>query len=124
MRSYRRPLNTTYKDHVTTEEVLYKIQDVVGNHDGLLSIVEKRKLRWHVHISRPSGMNKPILQGTVKGTRRRGRQRKRREDNTKHWPGLEFSESVRAVEDIVGWRRTVETSTVVPRRSSRLTDRR
>ena len=28
------------KDHETNEEVSYKIQDVTGNHDGLLSIVE------------------------------------------------------------------------------------
>ena len=61
-----------YKDHATIEEVSYKIQDVIGNHDGLLSKVEKHKLRWHGHISRPSGMTKPNLQGTVKGTRRRG----------------------------------------------------
>ena len=34
-----------YKDHATIEEVSYKIQDVSGNHDGLLSIVQKQKLR-------------------------------------------------------------------------------
>ena len=54
-------------------------------------------------------MTKTILQGTVKGTRKRGRQRKRWEDNTKDWTGLEFGESVRAVEDREGWRRIVET---------------
>ena len=37
----------TFKDHATNEEVSYQIQDVTGNHDGLLSIVEKRMLRWH-----------------------------------------------------------------------------
>ena len=40
--------------------------------------------------------------------------KKEREDNPKPWLGLEFGESVKAVEDIEGWRRIVETSTVVP----------
>ena len=34
---------------------------------------------------------KTILQGTVKGERRQGRQRKRWEDNIREWTGLEFA---------------------------------
>ena len=67
-------------------------------------------------------MAKTTLQGTIKGTRRRGRQRKRWEDNIKVWAGLEFSESVRAVEDREGWRRIVKTSSGVPERPSRFRD--
>ena len=40
-----------------------------------------------------------ILQGTVKGGRRQGRQKKRREDTTREWAGLEFAKSQRAVEN-------------------------
>ena len=46
-----------------------------------------------------SGLAKTILQGTVKGGRRRGRQRKRWEDNIREWTGLEFAKSQRAVEN-------------------------
>ena len=67
MRCYRRPLNISYKDHVTNEEVRNRIQNATGVHDDLLTMVKKRKLRWYGHISRPSGMAKTILQGTVKG---------------------------------------------------------
>ena len=42
---------------------------------------------------------KTILQGTVKGGRRQGRQRKRWEDNIREWTGLEFAKSQRAVEN-------------------------
>ena len=42
---------------------------------------------------------KAILQGTVKGGRRRGRQRKRWEDNIGEWTGLEFAKYQRAVEN-------------------------
>ena len=40
------------------------------------------------------GLAKIILQGTVKGRRRQGRQRKRWEDNIREWTGLEFDKSV------------------------------
>ena len=82
MRCYRRLLNISYKDHVTNEEVRNRIQNATGVHDDL-TMVKKRKLRWYSHISRSSGMAKTILQGTVKGARRRGRQKERWEDNIK-----------------------------------------
>ena len=77
MRCYRRLLNISYKDHVTNEEVCNRIQNATEIHDDLLIMVKKRKLRWYGHISRCSGMAKTILQGTVKGARRKGRQNKR-----------------------------------------------
>ena len=64
-------------------------------------------------------MAKIILQGTVK-TERRGRLRDRWEDNIKGWAGLEFGESVRAVEIREGWRRILETASVVPKQPSSL----
>ena len=77
MRSYRKILRISYKDHVTNEEVRAKIQQAIGPHEDLLTIVKRRKLQWYSHVSRSSGLAKAILQGTVKGGRRQGRQRKR-----------------------------------------------
>ena len=68
MRCYRKLLGITYKQHVTDEEVRNKIQDEIGKHDDLLSIVKKHKLTWYGHISRACGMANTILQGAVKGT--------------------------------------------------------
>ena len=48
---------------------------------------------------RSSGLAKAILQGTVKGGRKQGRQRKRWEDNIREWTGLEYAKSQRAVEN-------------------------
>ena len=62
MRCYRSLLNISYKDHVTNEEVCNRIQNAIGVHDNLLTMVKKRKLRWYGHISRSSGMAKTILQ--------------------------------------------------------------
>ena len=67
-------------------------------------------------------MAKTILQGTVKGATGRGRQEKRWEDNIKEWTGMGFEDSLRAAEDREGWKGIVATSSVVPRRPSRLRD--
>ena len=90
MRCYRKTLHISCKDHVTNEEVRAKIQQAIGLHEDLLTIVKRRKLQWYGHVSRSSGLAKTILQGTVKGGRRQGRQKKWWEDNIRKWTGLEF----------------------------------
>ena len=81
MRCYRKILRVSYKDHVTNEEVRAKIQQAIGPHEDLLTIVKRRKLQWYGHVSRSSGLAKTILQGTVKGGRRQGGQSKRWEQH-------------------------------------------
>ena len=122
MRCYRKILHISYKDHVTNEEVRAKIQQAIGLHEDLLTIVKRRKLQWYGHVSRSSGLAKTILQGTVKGGRRQGRQRKRWEDNIREWTGLEFAKSQRAVENRERWRKVVAKLSEVPQRPSRLRD--
>ena len=122
MRCYRKILHISYKDHVTNEEVRAKIQQAIGPHEDL-TIVKRRKLQWYGHVSRSSGLTKTILQGTVKGGRRQGRQKKRWEDNISEWTGLEFAKSQRAVENRETCRTLVAKSSVVPQRPSWLRDR-
>ena len=64
-----------------------------------------------------------ILQGTVKGGRRQGRQRKRWEDNIRKWTGLELTKSQRAVENREKWRKLVAKSSVVSQQPLWLRDR-
>ena len=80
-----------------------------------------RKLQRYGHVSCSSGLAKTILQGTVKGGKRQGRQRKRWEDNIR--AGFEFAKSQRAVESREKRRKLVVKSSEVPRRPSRLRDR-
>ena len=118
MRCYRKILGISYNDHVTNEEVRAKIQQAVGPHEDLLTIVKRCKLQWYGHVSRSSGLAKTFLQGTVKGGRRQSREKKRWEDNIREWTGLEFSNSQRAVENRQKWRKLVAKSSVVPQRPS------
>ena len=117
MRCNRKILRILCKDHVS------KIQPAIGQHEDLPTNVERHKLKWYGHVSRSSGLAKIILQSTVKGRRRQGRQKKRWEDIIREWTGLEFAKSQRAVKNREKWRKLVVKSSVVPQRPSQLRDR-
>ena len=51
MRCYHKILRISYKDHVTNEEVRAKIQQAIGSHEDLPTIVKRRKLQWYGHVS-------------------------------------------------------------------------
>ena len=121
MSCYHKVLCISYKDHVTNKEVCAMIQQATGPHEDLLTIVKRRKLQWYGHVSCSSGLAKAILQGTVKGGRRQGRQRKRWEDDIKKWTGLEIK-SQRAVENREKWRKLVVKSSVLSQQQSQLRD--
>ena len=114
MRYYRKIQRISYKVHVTNEEIRAKIQQSIGPHEDLLTILKRRRLQWYGHVSRSSGLTKTILQGTVKGGRRQGRQKNRWEDNIREWTGPEFAKSQRAVENREKWRKLIVKTSVVP----------
>ena len=111
------------KNNFTIGAVCAKIQQAIGPHEDLLTIVKRRKLQWYGHASRSSSLTKTILQGIVKGGRRQGRQKKRWEDKIKEWTDLEFAKSQRTAKNRVKWRKLVVKSSVVPQRPLRLRDR-
>ena len=45
MRCYRKILHISCKDHVTNEEVRAKIQQAIGPHEDLLTIIQRHKLQ-------------------------------------------------------------------------------
>ena len=97
-----------YASHIRTmlptrKLVHAKIQQAIGPHKDLLTIVKRCKLQWYGHLSHSSGLVKTILQSRVKGGRRQGRQKKRWEDTIREWTGLEFAKSQRAVENRKKW---------------------
>ena len=89
----------------------------------LLTTVMKRKLRWYGHTTRSTGLAKMILQGTVQRGRRRGRQKKRWEDNITEWTGLKLGEALRKAENREERRKVVAQSSLVPQRSNRVRDK-
>ena len=61
--------------NATNKKVRAKIQQAIGSHEDLLTIVRRLKLQWYGHVPRSSGLAKTILKGRVKVGRRRGRQK-------------------------------------------------
>ena len=108
MRCYRKLLGITYLDRVTNDNVRRMIKEAI--------------VRWYGHVMRSTGLSKTILQGTVEGTRRRGGQRRRWEDDITKWTGLGPVETMRLTKDRHRWTQLSATSTVVPQRSSRSRD--
>ena len=107
-------ISITYTDRVLNAEVRNRIQHAIGRHGDILTTLKRRKLKRYGRVSPSPGRAKTILQGAVRGARRRERQRKRWEDNVREWTGLDFPESQRAVEDGKRWKQRVAKSSVVP----------
>ena len=118
MRCFRKLLGISYKDHIANEEVKARIGNANEPHEDFLTSMKRRKLKWYGHVTRSSGLAKTILQGTGQGGRRRGRHRKRWEDNIKEWTGLEWNMLLRKAENREEWRKLVVKSTVVPQLSA------
>ena len=44
------------EDHVTDKKVCAKIQQALGPHEDLLTIITRGKLKWYEHVCRSSGL--------------------------------------------------------------------
>ena len=104
MRFYRKMLRISYKVHLTNEEVRAKIQQAIGPHEDLLTIVKSRKLHLYGHDSRSSSPAKTVLQGTVKvGREDRGRGGKTTSGNGQAWSSPSPSGQWRTGENGGNW---------------------
>ena len=122
MRCFSKFLVISYKDHITNKDMKSTIGNAIEPYEDLLTSAKRRKLKWYGHVTRSSGLAKTILQGTVQGGRRRGRQRKRWEDNIKEWTGVDWNIILCKAENREEWRKLVVKPPVVPQRSARQRD--
>ena len=76
---------------------------------------EKCKLRWHGNVTRSTGIVKDSLQGTVRGKRKRDRQRKNCTENIKKWTGCNVTTQVAAT-DRQRWSEIIRSSEDMPYR--------
>ena len=75
-----------------------------------------------MQIEMVAAHNKRILQGTVQGRRRKGRQKKRWTDNMSEWTGLKLEEAFPKAENREERRKLVARSSLMLQRSFRLGD--
>ena len=71
---YRRILKISWKEIISTEEVL----DMIGKRKSLLQDLIKRKMRFVGHMMRGSSglLSRLVLEGMIEGIRDRGRQKR------------------------------------------------
>ena len=81
-----------YTSHTKTmlqkRKVHSKIQHTVGPHEDLLIIIKRRRLQWYGHVSHSLGLDKTILQGTMKGGRRQTEEEVGRQHQGMDRPGV------------------------------------
>jgi hypothetical protein len=78
---------------------------------------------WFGHVTRHDTLSKTIMQGTVEGGRRRGRQKKNWQDNVKEWTDLTIPDLLQTTSDRPLWRRVSASSALgSPRRLQKSRD--
>ena len=123
--------NTSHGNEVLPQDITHllqrpsyqrgKIQQVVGSHENLLTIIKRRKLKWYGHVSRSLGQAKTTLQGTLKRGRRHTQKEvgRHHQGNGQAWS----SPTPRGQGRAEKWSKLVVKSLVVPQRPLRLRDR-
>ena len=105
---YRRLLNVHWSTHTKNVDIQKRIADLSGPVESFLSTVKKKKLAWYGHVTRAKGtLANTILQGTVEGSRNRGRPKRQWVKDIESWTGQNTSSLLRVAEDRVEWRRIV-----------------
>lgn len=110
---FRRLLGISWKERKTNEYVRSQVAQLAGPQIPLLTIVKRRKLSWFGHVTRHNTLPKTVLQGTVEGGRRRGRQPKCWMDNIKEWTRLDSPTLIRKAEDRAEWRQLAAKSSLM-----------
>ena len=95
----RQMSNIKWKDRVTNEKVLEKLQ----TSRQLLKNIQKRKLRYFGHIKRKNNLLTTSMEGKVQGRRPRGRPRNNWIGDVKEWTGLPASDCARRAVDRELW---------------------
>ena len=105
----------SYLEHKTNDWVRSKINFLVGPQKPLAT-VKRQKFAWFGHVTRHESFSKTILQGTLEGGRRCGRQRKCWIDIIKEWTSLPTPELLTKALCKKDWKRiSAELSLMSPR---------
>ena len=98
--AYRRMLGISWKDRISNEIVLHRIQ----SQRILTKTIKERKLQYFGHLVRRGDLQKVLMEAKVAGKRGRGRPKTSWTDNIKSWTDLSYSEAVVMANDRERWR--------------------
>ena len=116
----RKCISISYVERKTNDWVRSEINSLVGPQKPLLATVKRRQFG---HVTHHHSLSKTILQGTMEGGRRRGRQRKCWMNSIKEGTSLPVSELLTGVSYRKDWKRvSAESSPMSSRRPNRSRD--
>lgn len=103
---WRRMLKVSWKEKRSNTSILSEL-DVKRE---LLRKIMTLKLAYFGHIIRGSGspLTLQIIEGTIEGKRKRGRQKKQWYDNIREWTGLSYVKAKRSAQDRTAWRSIIK----------------
>ena len=114
-KSYRNILGISYREHKTNVFVYNTIEEIVGKIEHILTTIKRRKMSYFGHVTRHDSLHKTILQGSLRGKRRRGRTRKDWNSNICKWSGMSQREVLDTAHNRKKWRKVcVSSSSHVP----------
>ena len=105
----------SYLEHKTSDLIQSKINSLVSSQELLVATARRRQCAGFGHVIRHDSLSKTILQGTLEGGRRYGRQRKCWMDNIKEWTSLPMPELLTGAYCRKDWKRiSAELSLMSP----------
>ena len=110
---FRRMLGISWSDRKTNDFVRAQVTSRAGPQEPLLATIKRRKLTWFGHVTRHNSLPKTILQGTLEGGRKRGRQAKSWLDNIKEWTRMDTPTLIRKAEYRASWRRLAHSASLM-----------
>ena len=110
---FRRMLGITWQEKKTNDYVKSQVTSLDGPQEPLLAVIKRRKLTWFGHVTRHNTLPKTILQGTLEGGRKRGRQQKAWFDNIKEWTRMDSPTLLKTAENHACWRQLARTSSLM-----------
>eukprot|EP00795_Rhopilema_esculentum_P001308 gene1308-biopygen9998 len=99
-------MRTSWRERKTNEWVLERIGQAT-----LINSINKRKLSFIGHVARSKGLGNDIRSGMVDGKRKRGRPRRKLENDVEDLLGMTMAELLRKAQDRDTWRTTIACAT-------------
>ena len=105
---YRRILGVHWTEHRTNESIAAGLGVTSG---APLRFVKKQKLSYFGHVKRHDSLERVIMEGRAEGRRRRGRPRRKWDDDIGDWLGMDINSAGRLTSDRHAFRKSVRAAT-------------
>ena len=101
-------LRITWQEKKSNEFVWRKVTEILGERpESVIETEKRRKLKFYGHQMRPGTMANILIEGKVEGTRKRGRQKRKWENDITEWRGEGLGQLKRQTTNRQGWKQSV-----------------